>query len=206
MPFINANELREGQNIESDICIIGAGAAGLTIAHEFFNNHMRVAILESGGLEFDEKTQSLYEGRIVGRPHIALDVGRLRYFGGTTNHWSGNVKPLDPIDFEDRNGIPGSGWPFGMTELLPYYDRAQRFLGLPDRSFVVKTWENQLESSRWPFDQERIQTQVVQKVSESKMRFGETFRDFISKSENIFTYLFANVLEIEVTNEPHRVQ
>ena len=50
---------------------------------------------------------------------------RLRYLGGTSNHWDGNCRPLDPIDFEIRPNIPHSGWPLSRGDLVPYYKRAE---------------------------------------------------------------------------------
>lgn len=82
--FINARELNNGQHIESDVCIIGAVAANITIAREYIGTSANVVLLESGGLEFDKKTQSLYDVKNIGLPSFGLNVNRLRYFGGTT--------------------------------------------------------------------------------------------------------------------------
>ena len=61
--FIDAREIENGATIETDVCLIGAGAAGITIARALIGSELRVLVLESGGFEFDERTQSLYEGR-----------------------------------------------------------------------------------------------------------------------------------------------
>jgi choline dehydrogenase-like flavoprotein len=91
--FIDAREIPDGESIEADLCVIGAGAAGITIAGEMIGTRLRVVVLESGGLEFDEQTQSLYEGRNIGFPDDAIHRDRLRFFGGTTNHWTGHCRP-----------------------------------------------------------------------------------------------------------------
>ena len=64
--------------IETDVCIIGGGAAGITLAREFIGQPYRVCLLESGGLEFEPETQALYKGENVGRSYFPLDASRLR--------------------------------------------------------------------------------------------------------------------------------
>ena len=54
-------------------------------------------------------------------------------FGGSVPLWSAEVArgnlgaryaPLAPIDFEERDELPLSGWPFGREALDPFYARA----------------------------------------------------------------------------------
>src|SRR5262245_6018531 len=112
--LIDARTLPSGTRIEADVCIVGAGAAGITIARELARSALRVCVLESGGLGPDAATQALYEGENVGLPYYDLDRLRLRLFGGTTNHWTGACRPLDEHDFGARAWVPHSGWPFGL--------------------------------------------------------------------------------------------
>jgi choline dehydrogenase-like flavoprotein len=92
------------QPIEADVCVIGGGAAGITIARALAGSRLRVLLLESGGLELDPDTQALYQGETAGVPYYDLDICRLRFLGGTTNHWAGWCAPLNEIDFEPRPG------------------------------------------------------------------------------------------------------
>ena len=130
--LIDAESLEaQTQKAGYDVCIVGAGAAGITLALELARQGgVRVCLLESGDFEFDAQTQALYKGEVVGHPYYDLDILRLRFFGGTTNHWAGACRPLDPVDFERRDGVPESGWPFGSEELNPYYARAHQIVGL----------------------------------------------------------------------------
>src|SRR3954462_1070028 len=109
--FRDARTLPAGITIEASVCIAGAGAAGITLARAFARSGHKVAVMESGGLGFDEETQRLYSRAGVRRSFNPRDVARLRYFGGTTGHWSGGCRPFDPIDFEPGavGGAPGSG-------------------------------------------------------------------------------------------------
>jgi choline dehydrogenase-like flavoprotein len=110
--FVDARSVPAGTVIEADLCIVGAGAAGITIAREFAASGLRVALMEGGAMEFEPDSQDLYAGESIGQPYWGLSTYRLRYFGGTTNHWAGWCLPLDPIDFEAREGLPYHGWPF----------------------------------------------------------------------------------------------
>lgn len=124
------HDIPHGTTIAADICLIGGGAAGITIARELAGSALRVCLVEGGGLEYEAQSQELFQGENAGVP-IALDEGRLRFLGGSTNHWGGRCAPLDPIDFRRRDWIPGSGWPIGRSELDPYYVRARAVAGFP---------------------------------------------------------------------------
>lgn len=107
--------------LAADVCIVGAGAAGITLARALRGSGLDVLVLEGGGLEEDARLQSLYEGTMVGLDSWRLDRQRVRIFGGTTHHWSGWCTPLLPEDFEARAHIPESGWPIAYDDLAPYY-------------------------------------------------------------------------------------
>ena len=113
--FIDARSLSQNTVVETGVCIIGTGAAGITLALSLRNAGFPVAVLESGNFDFDAATQNLYAGEMVGVPNYPPESSRLRFFGGTTNAWAGTCRPLDPEDFERRPAIPLSGWPLRRT-------------------------------------------------------------------------------------------
>ena len=125
---------------ESDICIIGAGAAGLTLARRLAARGRSVTLLESGGLDFEQKTQDLYRGANVGMPYYDLDQSRLRFFGGTVAIWGGRCALLDPIDFRRREWVPYSGWPIAREALLPFYRQAHDMLELGAFNYDEDVW------------------------------------------------------------------
>ena len=108
-------------NINADVAIVGAGAAGIALAREFANQSIRVAVIESGDFKHRHRTQFLYRGENIGRTNISTSFSRLRRFGGSTTRWGGQCRPLDPIDFETRPDVPLSGWPIDYAN-LPYWD------------------------------------------------------------------------------------
>ncbi len=75
-----------------DICIIGAGVAGITIALELSKSNLKVALLEGGGTAYSTESQDLYKGFNIGKDYYSADTSRIRFLGGTSNHWGGTVE------------------------------------------------------------------------------------------------------------------
>lgn len=135
-----------GGRIETDICIIGAGAAGIAIAREMIGKGVTVSILAGGGREFSHRAQFLYHGRNVGRESFAPGKSRFRMFGGSTTRWAGQCRPFDPVDFEARPAMPDTGWPITAEGLAPYYRRAAQVCDLDDWRFDPPEYDG-LEAS-----------------------------------------------------------
>ena len=122
--LVDFDTASETPKIDADICIVGAGAAGITLALELIPTGKKILLLEGGGILLKEASQSLYQMELAGQRYESTTRSRMRLLGGSTNHWDGSVRTLDPIDFESRSWVPDSGWPFSYQDLLPYYDRA----------------------------------------------------------------------------------
>ncbi len=197
--FIDARNLENGHTVEADLCIVGAGAVGIAMALEFDGSNKNVVVLESGGFEFDDRTQSLYQGDNVGRPTYPLEHNRLRYFGGTTGHWAGHCRPFDAFDFSVRDWIPHSGWPIKIEELEPYLERTQPLLGLGKYDYdSLDQYAAQLGFKTLPLDSGRLIS--VMKHQSPPTRFGTAYRQQLQDSKNVSVYLYSNVLEL-TTNE-----
>ena len=121
---IDAKALENNSLIEGDLCIVGAGAAGIALALQFINSPVNVVLLEGGGFQYEATLQDLYRGKKVGLPYYALESTRLHYFGGTTGHWAGYCSEYDAIDFQKRDWVPDSGWPINQDDLSEYYKKA----------------------------------------------------------------------------------
>jgi choline dehydrogenase-like flavoprotein len=114
----------------ADICILGAGAAGILLATQLAAAGRRVTLLEGGGRHLEAASQELYRSELPGLPHQGIHEGRFRTYGGTTTRWGGQILELDAADFEPRPYVSGSGWPFPKSTLTRFYERALRFEGL----------------------------------------------------------------------------
>jgi len=191
-----------GTEIPADVCIIGAGAAGITLANAIGGGPGRTVLLESGGLEPDPAVQALAEGVNAGRPYFALDQCRLRYFGGSTNHWVGHCGPLDPIDFRPRRWVSHSGWPISREELSPYYAAAQVLCELGPFTYDPSEWFAQvpplpaldpgkLDYCMWQFS--------------PPTRFGQRYHDALATSDRTDVFLHATATRLDTDAEGRRV-
>ncbi|TIX51235.1 FAD-dependent oxidoreductase [Alteraurantiacibacter aquimixticola] len=115
----------------ADICVVGAGAAGITLARELGDRGFDVILLEGGDKGISASAQELFTGESVGAP-IALDEGRYRVYGGSTLRWRGRCAALDPIDFEPRPWVPDSGWPLEAHDFGQHYRQAWEYCGFRD--------------------------------------------------------------------------
>jgi choline dehydrogenase-like flavoprotein len=206
--FIDARNLTENTLIEQDICIIGAGAAGITFAREFFNTSYQVCLLESGGFNHEEATQSLYAGENIGVPYFPLKEARARYLGGSTNLWGGWSRPLDEIDFAPHPWMPYSGWPFGREELMPYYQRAQEVSHLGPCEYDYAYWRQalaQAQRAELPFLSDNLISCIWQIIPPEYVRFAQVYRSQLEQASNIKTILHANVLEIQTSHSTKKV-
>jgi choline dehydrogenase-like flavoprotein len=188
----DARAIPGGTVVERELCVIGAGAAGIALALELAGAPFRVALLESGGLEPEPETQDLSRGRIYGRAYPPLHEVRTRSFGGSTGCWTGICRPLRPIDFEAREWVPHSGWPFGAESLRPYYERAQRVCGLEDFAYDGSSWAD-ADRPLLPLGPELVETRSFQLAA---TRFGEVHRDAIAAAANVDAFLHANAVEL----------
>ena len=108
-----------------DVCVCGAGVAGITLARKLVRTQA-VVLLEDNGFEFSRNSQELYEGTNTGHSYFDPDATRLRFFGGTPNHWAGFCRHLDNYDFQKKDYLDTSGWPIGRSDLDPIWRRHRR--------------------------------------------------------------------------------
>lgn len=181
------------ETLEADLCVIGSGAAGITIAREFLGSGLRVAVLAGGGRSQTRPDQDLYNSEIVGLPHPGTHEGRARTFGGTTTLWGGQALPLDEIDFERRPWVAHSGWPFTRAEIAPYYGRAQRAMHLPALDFEAQVWER-FGIAPPAYDAGLLRATFSQ--WSPRPNFATNYQEALERSGNVSVYLNAHAVNI----------
>src|SRR5258706_9271533 len=189
--FVDARSLPAEERLDADLCIVGAGAAGIVLALTLAAAGRRIILVESGDYTPDPATQDLYHGQSVGLPY-ALAASRLRYFGGTTNHWQGACRPLDAPDLAVRDWVPQSGWPFPRSVLDPYYQRARPLCDLAPAPATVDDlraaggrpipWSGPLETAVWQMS--------------PPTRFGEKYRAALEAPPGLTVLLNANLIAL----------
>jgi choline dehydrogenase-like flavoprotein len=192
--------------LRCDVCIIGAGPAGITIARELSGTQLRITLLESGGTERQEETDALNEIESVGWPRVMDQwLVRNRIVGGSSSTWTGRCAPFDEIDLQFRDWVPNSGWPLEIDHLIPYLDRSAKYLGLGVGNGITdaRVWEltghrqpkpgpdpDKLLPMFWQFSRDPINRF-------DRVRFGRRIAEDLGPNVTLVTN--ATVLHIDVT-------
>jgi choline dehydrogenase-like flavoprotein len=196
----SADDIAEDAVLTADVCIIGAGPAGITVALDLIGSGLSVLVLESGRDDWDSETQALAKGEVAGRRMVfdgvdmALDMSRLRQLGGTSNHWTGMCRPLDASDFEERAWVPRSGWPISRVELDPYYAKAVASCELLADRFDADYWH---EVTGLPLLAEGDMLRTVVFQFSPPTRFGPAARPALAAARDVDVHLGANVTAID---------
>ena len=112
------------------IGIIGAGPAGISIAHKLGKANIPTVIFEAGGNDYSDESQDFYKGKVIGDPYFDLDATRLRFLGGSSNHWAGWCRVLEAHDFLPKPYVPHTGWPITRAAIEPFLPEAFEILGI----------------------------------------------------------------------------
>jgi len=199
---INASELEPGHVIRADLCVVGAGAAGIAIAHELAGSSLDVCLIEAGEPEYRRSVQTLYAGYNTGLPNYELTSSRVRMLGGTTTRWSGQCAPLNADDFEARAWVPHSGWPFDLAHLEPWYRRANDLLGLPPYDYSPEAHVGPNRPAL-PSASRTLGTKSFRFVEQTDLR--PLYRSIAERCTNLRSVLNANVTKIELDESGRRV-
>ncbi len=193
----DARNLAGGETLTTRICIVGGGAAGISFALQFLNTGVDVLLLEAGGLAFEADTQDLYAGEVADAAlHSPPHQYRRRQFGGSTAIWGGRCVPFDPIDFETRPWIEGSGWPIQHEEVARYYPAAN---ALCDAGASVFSAQRLPGGGMRPmikgFEPAQFDCDGIERFSHPT-DFGKRYRAKFADSASINVMTHANVTEI----------
>jgi choline dehydrogenase-like flavoprotein len=195
--LIDMREVADGRELVTTVCIIGAGVAGITIARELEKQGIDTCVLESGGMEPDDQTRDLYRGESIGIDYQFADGCRGRFLGGSSNCWGGWCRPLDRWDFEQRDWIPYSGWPFGLEELDPWYRKVHDVLKLGPINFDPLFWEqaiDRLDVQRIPFVTGKVRDTISQ--FSPPVRFGKAYGRELRQAKFVRLFLHANMTQL----------
>ncbi len=151
--------MRLPATIDADICIVGAGAAGITLATQLLPTGLDICLIESGDFAPDADTQALYDLESTGYPPRPDYMSRARYFGGSCNLWAGRSMRLTAARLRTarlgaaqrladslrrgRRVLSGGGAAFSACRTSGYVRRQSRTAHVGDRA------PDLLEASSW---------------------------------------------------------
>ncbi|WP_426609725.1 GMC oxidoreductase [Bradyrhizobium sp. McL0616] len=197
--------------IETDLCIVGSGPAGLSIANEFANLGTKILLLEGGGFDEEPESHSLYTIECVGGPRkVDQSAIRSRGLGGSSRIWTGRCAPFDALDFEPRPWIAHSGWPFSLVDIQPYLERAGTNLGLGPNRYDESLWSEFRVSRPLPPLNERPLKPMFWQFSRSprdqkiSVDFGRDLTNV--RSDNIQILVHANLTHINTSPDGGRFE
>ncbi|HZL29214.1 MAG TPA: GMC family oxidoreductase [Acidobacteriaceae bacterium] len=127
---IDLDQAEVGREFRARFCVVGGGIAGLLLATRLAERGGEVLLLEAGGLELEERSQSLYDADMGGAHHAGTTEGRFRTFGGSSTRWGGQLLPYTADVFQPPTGAPSLGWPIAEGDVAPFYEELQRMLGV----------------------------------------------------------------------------
>ena len=199
--IVDSNDLEAGQPLVAELCIVGAGAAGITLALALIETGIDVLLLEAGGYDNESATQALYAGEVVDeRLHSPPDRYRQRRFGGTTTIWGGRCVPFDANDFELRDYVPHSGWPITREALIPFYGKANRLCEAgPFAYTAAEAFERPLPPMLAGFQSARFSTDTLERFS-CPTDFGARYGHRLRAATSIRVILHANVTSIRLND------
>ncbi|RAR52629.1 choline dehydrogenase-like flavoprotein [Paraburkholderia unamae] len=180
--IVDARDIPAGTLLRADLCIVGAGAAGITLALALEASGLDVIVLESGGDAPEPATQDLYAGTVAdARLHPPPESYRVRRFGGSTTLWGGRCMPLDAHDFDARAHIAHSGWPIAFADVLRHYPQANALCEAGDFAYTA---ESALAAPLRPmiggFASEAFSTHTLERFS-CPTDFGQRYRARLAK-------------------------
>lgn len=193
--------------LEADVCIVGGGAAGITLARRLGARAGRVLLVESGGWHSSIEAQSLYADPQSGLPYLPLAGCRLRYFGGSTNHWAGYCRLNQPGDFAAREDLGRPAWPVSEAELAPYVAAAYRDLRLgPEPATDVASVARELRLPvDWLFERQSDQLRTAVSRITPGFRFAAEFAADLAARPALRILLNANVVHLQLSADGTRL-
>lgn len=200
--LIDAREVSTGKEFACDLCVVGAGPAGIAIADRLLGSGLSVVLLESGDRNVDLPAQRLYCGEIHGHDYYRLDACRWRLFGGGSTRWGGWCRPLEAVDFTERSWLPYSGWPISAQTLKPYEADAAKLFELPNARFDLDAWRQRLPAPL-PLDASHFEHIVFQHSPETD--FGERYGARLFSATDVTVILHANLTQIRLAADSQRV-
>jgi choline dehydrogenase-like flavoprotein len=180
--------------IQYDVCICGTGPAGITTARRLAARGKKVVLLEAGGLTYSDESQSHYNGKNVGRTYW-LETSRLRYLGGSSNHWAGLCVIQEPITFEAQHDAELPGWPISYEQVYDDIDEAKKILDIEGKD-LSRSKRRDFASNL--FDQAGI-------ALSPPTLFFEKYGTELRQSQQIDVFYNANLFDLTLNDSLKRV-
>ena len=203
----DARKIPSNTCLHADLCVVGGGAAAISLTLEYLKSGKSVIIIPGGGPNQTAAGIDLYRGGVVPQEsHEPLEENRLRMWGGTTTVWGGRCVPFDTIDFDQRPWIPESGWPLKSEDLVGCIERANRISEagvadfdarsvFPNRQAEIIAGMDNHEIVSWPMERWSVPTD-----------FSKRYHKDLDGADNVRVLLHAHAIHLQLDGTGQRVE
>lgn len=193
--------------VHADICVVGGGAAGITLARELAAGNRSIVVVAGGGRRDIGRWQDLYAGTATPPgTHEPLHENRRRVWGGSTTVWGGRCIPYEPVDFHDRPWIAHSGWPVGWNEVSAYLARACDVCDAGPCEFDARVvFRNAAPEILPGIDGEELESWRLERWS-PPTNFAKRYEADLARSDRVKVMLDAHAIHLEASEAGRSIE
>lgn len=190
---------------DSDVCVVGAGTAGIFLARQLRRQGLRVVMLEAGeGVAArPEEADQVCDQR--GVMYRGADSGRSFGLGGTSVLWGGQMLPLSRADFEARPYLGFEAWPISYDDIATRLTEVRRQLGLRTESSSAQAGAPEAVAGRFPALRSlsrEFELRVSEWIPFKKRNFAKGFADVLTADDGLTIWLNASVVAMKRSASP----
>ncbi len=206
MKYIDALKLDDEHFFETDICIVGAGISGITLAKKLSELGNDVTLVEAGGERGHSGYQDIFKGEIENyHTDSPLTQFRSSQLGGTSGFWGGRCIPFDEMDFKKRSYIKNSGWPIGLVDIEPFYPEALELCEAGAFEFSPRA--PKLFGPDFPYDSQELDSALKQLTERwsPPTNFWKKYHESLKKHANLTVIYNAVCSELTLTDNLQKI-
>jgi len=208
--FKDLKDISSESTLTYDVCIVGTGPAGISVAKQLLDTDHRIVMLESGGVLPEPEYQQLNKGENSGPSFLSLDASRLRCFGGASKLWAGVCSPFKSDEFDKKSFIPLSGWPISLDDLKSYYKQAAKMLGITYQKFYNKDYFNDtfngISFKEFDRDDSFLSGSIFQVSNVKNRDLGEKYKKDFEPSLNTDIIFHSTVTKLNLNSSGKDIQ
>lgn len=186
--------------VKTDVCIVGAGAAGLFLAELLNDKGINSIVLEAGNMNAKSASEKGMEIEQIGNKYNGAEFGRSFGLGGTSVLWGGQMIPVTKSDISKRSDIGFDAWPISYNVLKKYFSKVLDKLDLIEIKDSLQA-NKYLKSRFGELVQACVKSDFNLRVSQwipfKKRNFSQAFSNTIKNKSSVTIWINANVVKIK---------
>lgn len=205
MPIHRLSQHESGCVLDTPICIIGAGVAGLLLARKLTRRGKRVVVLESGSTAVEPAMQALNTMDLGESPYLRSLTGRYRGLGGSSLEWGGRMIPIRLHDTAERPYLNLPGWPVELSSWLTYKEEIEKLMGMTGGPFDEEALDNLDPEHLFPRDTTDFVCRWAKWPPFRRINMARTLKEDIEDPKGFDLWLDATVCDFSLDREGGRI-